>query len=150
MKFNFTWSKEIASDEVLITANPSNKTKILEIQQHFDQENELLVLDPRNNRSKKIDLMEVVTFEAMGHVAKVSLDNQQHYIIQKRLKELTFLEKAGFHRINNSQILNLQQVESFGLGEHARLEVFTKTNQHYIVSRHYAKTIKERLSCANN
>lgn len=80
----------------------------------------------------------------------IYLLNQQEYILQKRLKDLTDLENLNFYRINNSQILNLNAVHSFQLGEHARLEVHTKTGSTYVVSRHYAKKIKEKLSCSNN
>lgn len=149
MNINFTWVKEKALNEIDIFANPKHKTKLERLEIQLQQEQEIVAIDPKNNRSIKLPLDQIVSFETMGHLVKVSLINQQDYLIQKRLKELSFLESQNFYRINNSQILNLNCVQSFQLGEHARLEVHTKTNSTYVVSRHYAKKIKEELSCSN-
>ncbi|MGM0168121.1 hypothetical protein IGI39_003133 [Enterococcus sp. AZ135] len=150
MNINFTWVKEKALNEIDIFANPENETKLLHLQKNLNQEQEILAVDPKNNRSIKLPLNQIEFFETMGHLVKVNLLNQQTYILQKRLKELINLENENFYRINNSQVLNLNIVDSFQLGEHARLEVHTKTKAAYVVSRHYAKNIKERLSCSNN
>lgn len=150
MNINFTWVKEKALNEIDIFANPENRIVLERLEQQLQQEREILAIDPKNNRSVKIQLDQILSFETMGHLVKIYLLNQQEYILQKRLKDLTDLENLNFYRINNSQILNLNAVQSFQLGEHARLEVHTKTGSTYVVSRHYAKKIKEKLSCSNN
>mgnify|MGYP000602593651 CR=1 FL=1 len=150
MNINFTWVKEKALNEIDIFANPENRIVLERLEQQLQQEREILAIDPKNNRSVKIQLDQILSFETMGHLVKIYLLNQQEYILQKRLKDLTDLENLNFYRINNSQILNLNAVHSFQLGEHARLEVHTKTGSTYVVSRHYAKKIKEKLSCSNN
>lgn len=150
MNINFTWVKEKALNEIDIFANPENKTTLKRLEKQLQQEQELLAIDPKNNRSIKIQLDQILPFETMGHLVKVYLLNQQEYILQKRLKDLMGLENLNFYRINNSQILNLNAVHSFQLGEHARLEIHTKTGSTYVVSRHYAKKIKEKLLCSNN
>ncbi|MCS8617997.1 LytTR family transcriptional regulator DNA-binding domain-containing protein [Latilactobacillus curvatus] len=48
-------------------------------------------------------------------------------------------------RINNTTILNLQQVANFAVGSNVRLVVYTQSGRQYIVSRYYAKQIKEWL-----
>lgn len=148
MNINFTWVKEKALNEIDIFANPENRIVLESLEHQLQQEREILAIDPKNNRSIKIQLNQVISFETMGHLVKIYLLNQQEYILQKRLKDLMDLENLNFYRINNSQILNLNSVQSFQLGEHARLEVHTKTGITYVVSRHYAKKIKERLSCS--
>ncbi|MDT2436585.1 LytTR family DNA-binding domain-containing protein [Enterococcus avium] len=150
MNINFTWVKEKALNEIDIFANPENRAKLERLEKLLQQEQEIVAIDPKNNRSIKLPLDQIVSFETMGHLVNVHLINQQNYLMQKRLKELVTLESQNFYRINNSQILNLSCVQSFQLGEHARLEVHTKTDSTYIVSRHYAKKIKEELSCSNN
>lgn len=150
MNINFTWVKEKALNEIDIFANPENRIVLERLEQQLQQEREILAIDPKNNRSVKIQLDQILSFETMGHLVKIYLLNQQEYILQKRLKDLTDLENLNFYRINNSQILNLNAVQSFQLGEHARLEVHTRTGSTYVVSRHYAKKIKEKLSCSNN
>lgn len=150
MNINFTWVKEKALNEIDIFANPENRIVLESLEHQLQQEREILAIDPKNNRSVKIQLDQVISFETMGHLVKIYLLNQQEYILQKRLKDLMDLENLNFYRINNSQILNLNAVQSFQLGEHARLEVHTRTGSTYVVSRHYAKKIKEKLSCSNN
>lgn len=150
MNINFTWVKEKALNEIDIFANPENRIVLESLEHQLQQEREILAIDPKNNRSIKIQLNQVISFETMGHLVKIYLLNQQEYILQKRLKDLMDLENLNFYRINNSQILNLNAVQSFQLGEHARLEVHTRTGSTYVVSRHYAKKIKEKLSCSNN
>ena len=150
MNINFTWVKEKALNEIDIFANPENKTTLKRLEKQLQQEQELLAVDPKNNRSIKLPLDQIVSFETMGHLVKVFMHNKQSYHMSKRLKELVDLERQNFYRINNSQILNLNCVQSFQLGEHARLEVHTKTGSTYVVSRYYAKKIKEKLSCSNN
>ncbi|WP_420167129.1 LytTR family DNA-binding domain-containing protein [Bacillus coahuilensis] len=88
--------------------------------------------------------IEVIT--SLGHLSKVILSNQEEYLLDMRLKELKQFEANGLFRINNSTILNLSQISSFRSGDYARLEVYTKNDKKYLVSRHYAKLIKERLS----
>ena len=150
MNINFTWVKEKPLNEIDICANPENKSKLQVLEKHLQQEKIILATDPKNNRSVKVPLTQIEAFETMGHLAKVILTNQQTYLLQKRLKELVHFESDHFFRINNSQILNLNSVHSFQLGDHARLEVHTKTTTVYVVSRYYAKNIKEKLSCLNN
>ncbi|MEE6695463.1 LytTR family DNA-binding domain-containing protein [Pediococcus acidilactici] len=48
-------------------------------------------------------------------------------------------------RINNSTILNINQVTEFKTAKYARIEVHTKNAECFIVSRHYAKKVKEWL-----
>jgi DNA-binding LytR/AlgR family response regulator len=150
VNIHYTWVKEKAINELDIFSHPENKQQLLQLEKQLQQEKELIAIDPKNNRSVKLPMGQVVAFETMGHLVQVTLCDQRTYLLQKRLKELSGLESLNFYRINNSQILNLTMVQAFQLGEHARLEVHTKTNAVYVVSRHYAKKIKERLSCTNN
>ncbi|TCN26508.1 LytTR family DNA-binding domain-containing protein [Mesobacillus foraminis] len=146
MKLNFIWDKGRAMDEIEIIANPVNKEKLVSLKDGLCSNITLNVLNPKNNRKLRINIQQVEVIESLGHLSKVILVNNEEYLLQKRLKELQVLEANGLYRINNSTILNLSQVASFRSGEYARLEVFTKNNKKYLVSRHYAKLIREELS----
>lgn len=146
MKLNFIWDKERAIDEVEIIANPVNIEKLAFINEGLSSNTTLNVQNPKNNRRLRIEIQQIISIEAIGHLTKVILINNEEYLLQKRLKELQVLEAKGLYRINNSTILNLAHVQSFASGEYARLEVFTTNNNKYIASRHYAKRIKEKLS----
>jgi len=146
MKLNFIWDKERAIDEVEIIANPVNKEKLFSLKDGLSSNTTLHVQNPKNHRKLTIDIQQVEVIHSLGHLSKLALVNNEEYLLQKRLKELQALEANGLYRINNSTILNLSQVTSFRSGDFARLEVFTKSNKKYLVSRHYAKLIKERLA----
>ncbi|MFP7473448.1 LytTR family DNA-binding domain-containing protein [Niallia taxi] len=146
MKLNFIWDKNKELDEVDIKAHPINKDKLETIKQVLGSSITLNVQNPKNNRKLRIDIQQVEVIVSLGHLSKTILASKEEYLLQKRLKELQTLEANGFFRINNSTILNLSQVASFRSSEFARLEVFTKNNNKYLVSRHYAKLIKEKLS----
>ncbi|MFC7055751.1 LytTR family DNA-binding domain-containing protein [Enterococcus alcedinis] len=105
----------------------------------------LSVINPTNDRKLLLPLTEIECFESFGHLCKVFTKEQDVYLIQKRLKEIPKMNLHHFQQINNATILNIAMIQSFHSGEHARLEVHTTTNQSYIVSRHYAKQIKEKL-----
>lgn len=145
MKLNFIWDKKQEMDQVDIKAHPVNKEKLESLKQGLYSSMTLSVQNPKNNRKLRIDIQQVEVIVSLGHLSKTILVSKEEYILQKRLKELQTLEENGFFRINNSTILNLSQVDSFSSSEYARLEVFTKNNNRYLVSRHYAKLIKERL-----
>ena len=145
MKLNFIWDKKQEMDEVEIKAHPVNKEKLEPLKQELCSSQMFNVQNPKNNRKLRIDIQQVEVIVSLGHLSKIISASKEEYLLQKRLKELLTLEANGFFRINNSTILNLSQVASFRSSDHARLEVFTKNNNKYLVSRHYAKLIKEKL-----
>ena len=145
MKLKFIWDKKQEIDEIEIKAHPVNKEKLESLKQELSPSMTLNVQNPKNNRKLRINIQQVEVIVSLGHLSKIVLISKEEYLLQKRLKELLTLEANGFFRINNSTILNLSQVDSFSSSEYARLEVFTKTNNRYLVSRHYAKLIKEKL-----
>ncbi|MCL1698323.1 MULTISPECIES: LytTR family DNA-binding domain-containing protein [unclassified Lysinibacillus] len=145
MKFNYIWKNNQPSSEIEIISNPSNKELLSTIEQRFFQSITLSATDFKTNRQVMIELKDIEAIEASGHFTKIFLINGTELLLNKILKELSYLESFGLVRINNSMILNLNQIHSFASGSHARLEVITKQQNKYIVSRHYAKSIKEKL-----
>ncbi|MGE7114033.1 LytTR family DNA-binding domain-containing protein [Lysinibacillus sp. NPDC047702] len=145
MKFSYIWKNNKSSSEIEIISNPSNKELLSTFEQQFFQSITLSATDFKTNRQVMIELNDIEAIEASGHFAKIFLIDGKELILNKILKELSYLESFGLVRINNSMILNLNQIRSFASGSHARLEVITKQQNTYIVSRHYAKSIKEKL-----
>lgn len=145
MKLNFYWEEKQATNRVDIFSHPINQKQVSKIKELFNQT--LLLTEPSNNRKKVIPIDEIESIISLGHLSKVTLINQENYFYDKRLKELHYLEELHFNQINQSTIINLNQISSFQAEKHARLELITKSNQHYIVSRHYTKQLKERLLC---
>lgn len=145
MKFNYIWKNNKPSSEIEIISNPSNKELLSTFEQRIFQSMTLFATDLKTNRQVMIELNDIEVIEASGHFTKIFLIDGTELFLNKILKKLAYLESFGLVRINNSMILNLNQIRSFASGSHARLEVITKQQNKYIVSRHYAKSIKERL-----
>lgn len=149
MKFNYFWKKDFPDDLIEITTNPANKYIIDKIDAAIKEWPELVGINQRNNRKEKVRLVDIEAIESYAHLSKIYIVNTKgEFLLQKRIKELLYLEKYNFYRINNSTILNLDQISFFEVGEYARLEVVTASNKQYTVSRHYAKRIKEELVCS--
>ncbi|KUP09390.1 hypothetical protein Q75_00220 [Bacillus coahuilensis p1.1.43] len=146
MKINFTWDIARDTNEIEIIANPVNKEKLWTLKEGLSSNSTINVQNPKNNRKLSIRIQQIEVITSLGHLSKVILSNQEEYLLDMRLKELKQFEANGLFRINNSTILNLSQISSFRSGDYARLEVYTKNDKKYLVSRHYAKLIKERLS----
>ncbi len=149
MKVNYFWKKDFPNDLIEITTNLANKHIVDKIDVAVKEWPELVGINQRNNRKEKVRLVDVEAIESYAHLSKIYTANMKgEFLLQKRIKELLYLEKYNFYRINNSTILNLDQISFFEVGEYARLEVVTASKKQYTVSRHYAKRIKEELVCS--
>lgn len=104
------------------------------------------VIEIKSSRNVLIQLSDIEVITSLGHLSQISTSEGKKYYFNKKLKELTYLEKYLFYRINQSTILNVDDIISFNVSANSRLEVVTKKQNTYLVSRHYAKNIKERLS----
>lgn len=146
MKINYHWNEKQAVDQVELISHPSNQEFISKLTLNRQSVQKLTLINPLNNRQELVDISEIESFQTLGHLSKVYLNNQREYFYSKILKELFELEEWGFYRVNQSTILNLKAVNSFASESHARLAVVLNNGKSYIVSRHYAQNIKERLS----
>lgn len=142
---DFKWDWKQAIDKATVTLHPSNKKYIGKITRSFNFENQIEVIHPKNKRKLKIDGSQIYLIEAMDELSKLYTVNNQIYYIKGRLKDLESLSLKNLIRINNSTILNINQVTEFKTAKYARIEVHTKNAECFIVSRHYAKKVKEWL-----
>lgn len=143
MKIKWFWDKEYELDHIGVQLNPKNQELKPVIEQALLQEKQIEVIQPSNNRRLKITSRDIFIIEAIDHLSKIYTVDDQVFYIKGRLKDFDHLQAVGIFRINNSVLLNLAQVASFKSEQYARLKVYTKNNQNFTVSRHYAKQIRE-------
>ena len=141
----FKWDLKQAIDKATITLHPDNKKYASKITRSFNFKDQVEVINAKNERRLKIDISQIYLIEAMDHLSKLYTVNNQVYYIRGRLKDLEKLALKNLMRINNSTILNMDQVTEFKKATYARIEVHTKNAESFIVSRHYAKKVKEGL-----
>ena len=147
MNLTYYWNDTQPVDELKIIAHPKNKKYASRLEKALEiNEPQVQVINPKNNRKLLLSLNKIEVIKSLGHLCQVHTKDGQQFLIQNRLKNLLALNFPNLIQINNSTILNLKQVTSFESGQNARLEVHTHNQNLYMVSRHYAKLIKEKLS----
>lgn len=150
MKIYHSWDEKMTLNEVNIRIHPVNKNIVQRIEKVLKEDSAVEVINPKNERMVIIDCSSIYLIEAMDHLSKLITIDDEVFYIKGRLKDLEGKLQKKVLRINNSTLLNINEIESFKNGNHARLEVHTKNQQVHIVSRHYAKNIKEELKCLKN
>lgn len=144
MKLIYHESTQIPLEEIHIHAHPANQdlAQSLTLNKQIKQ---LTLVNPVNNRQYLCPLHLIESFEANGHYCEVQLLDDRRLIFPQRLKQLTGLLDHRFCQINQSQWIQWQAIESFTVERHARLQLISTSQRKYMVSRHYAKFIKERV-----
>jgi len=146
-KINHIWNDSKNLNEIDITSNSINKKTVENIESYLNKENQISVIEIKSNRNVFLFLSEIEVITSLGHMSQVLTSEGNKYYLNKRLKELAYLENDFLCRINQSVILNLKKITEFNVEQYSRLSVTTNSKTDYLISRHYAKNIKERLSC---
>lgn len=146
MNITYFFKEELSKKTIELHAHPDNERPLRSLGELFESQQQISVINPVNNRILLVKMADIERIESFGHLCKVFTEEKKDYLIQKRLKAIVDSELPNFQRINNSTLLNLTKIKAFATGEYARLEVHTYSEQTYVVSRHYAKKIKEKLS----
>jgi len=90
-----------------------------------------------------IDPLDVLYFES---VDKHSFIYTADCVYQSPLRLYEVETSAGFFRSSKSQIVNIAKIVSLCPDLGGRLEVYLTSGERLIISRHYARALKERLS----
>lgn len=144
------WVDVLPLNELHLSANPENRNEVEKIISGLVTKEVLQLINPVNNRNVKVEFSKIISIESYTQMSIVRVfEERQEYYINKRLKELDFLNRFGLFRVNNSVMINIKNVQSFQVIENARMDVVMKDNSSYVVSRHYAKKIKEELTCSS-
>lgn len=147
LRINHIWNELKSRDEIDLISHPVNQEKLEKIVTYLNKDMQLNVIELKNNRTVLIHVSDIEVITSLGHMSQVLTVEGKQYYLNKRLKELGYLEKESLFKINQSTILNLETIIEFNVEQYSRLMVTTKSEHDYLISRHYAKTIKERLSC---
>jgi len=147
LKINHIWNNSKNIDEIDLISHSKNKATLQKIETCLNKGIQINVIEIKNNRTVLIHTSDIEVITSLGHMSQVLTFEGNKYYLNKRLKELTYLEKESLFKINQSTILNLETIVKFNVEQHSRLTVTTTNKNNYLISRHYAKNIKERLSC---
>ena len=92
-----------------------------------------------------IDKQDIFYFESVDKRSFLYTANDVYEISLKLYEIENILTDIGFFRNSKSQILNIAKIESLRPNFDGRMEVEMKNGEQAIVSRQYAKILKERL-----
>ena len=92
-----------------------------------------------------INKQDIYYFESVDKQSFLYTENDVYKISLKLYEIENILTDVGFFRNSKSQILNIAKIESLRPDFDGRMEVLLKNNEKAIVSRQYAKILKERL-----
>lgn len=94
----------------------------------------------RSLRPQEILYFEVVDGKTFAYL------NESVWQVQGTLERFeTELEHYGFFRVSKSCMLNLKRVDHFESSMGSRITATMENNEDIIISRHYAKMLRERM-----
>ncbi|MGY3766166.1 LytTR family DNA-binding domain-containing protein [Vagococcus vulneris] len=146
ININHIWQDSKKPNTIDIVSHPVNKTILEKLDTLLNGINQIKATDMINNRNILLNLTEIEAITALSHMSQIITTEGKRYFLSKRLKELNYLEQESFYRINQSTIINLNQIKTFNVEKYSRLNISMLSDNKYLISRHYAKNIKERLS----
>lgn len=92
-----------------------------------------------------LELSHIYYFESVDHVV-FAYTEEDVYKITCTLSELeTSFYDFGFFRCNKSMIINLNKITSLKSEMGNRIDATMKNGEHIVISRHYAKQLREVL-----
>lgn len=147
MKINILLDKLINKEDLIIQTNPINSEVAESLKKYLENGLKITVINATNDRKIQVNINSILAFQSEGHMCSVKMKSGELYLINKRLKELENLDEKYFVKINNTTIININEIKEFSSASNARLEVFLSDKSSYFVNRHYVKIIKERLVC---
>lgn len=147
LKYKFIFNMKQNEDLVEIITHPKNEKQLKGL---LNKNDILSLMDSRRNKYVNISAQKIESISSFTHVSKVKLIDEKIYFIKGRLKDLDHLKSYNLLRINNSQMINLQEVVEYHLDKGSRIILTCKSRNEYVVSRHYAKEIKEAIICGMN
>lgn len=145
MKIKWFFDPQLDRNQANISLHSSQRHLISRFEQTFQEEPILEVIDPQTNRKTYLSVTKILAIEAMDHLSKVYLLHEEVVYAKGRLKDFAYLANAGLVRINNTTIINLNEIKSFQTERNACLSVYTTQAQVFRVSRHYVKMIRQQL-----
>jgi len=92
-----------------------------------------------------IDKQDIFYFESVDKRSFLYTANDVYEISLKLYEIENILTDFGFFRNSKSQVLNIAKIESLHPDFGGRMEVMMKNGEQAIVSRQYARILKERL-----
>lgn len=129
--------------EIIINCKSANDEilKMVSILHSFDKK----LTGLKDGKTYIIDSSDVFYFESVDKQSFIYTTNDVYEAALKLYEIEDRLSGAGFFRNSKSQIINISKILSLRPDFGGRIEVTLQNGENIIVSRQYAKNLKERL-----
>ncbi len=144
MKVELKIDEDCAETKIIIIANKMTD-EISALMQRLSEETPLAIIGYDGNGVKILDLSDIVRiYSSLGKVFAVT--EKKEYALRLRLYEVEErLDKKGFVRISNSEIINLKKTKKFDFSTVGTICVSLSNGTISFVSRRYVTKIKKTL-----
>lgn len=146
MKINIKENKNFKEDEITLEIKEINPNiiEIINFIKNYNINNNIVGLIEKEKYL--LDLDKIVRFYSNQKKTYATDNENREYIIKNYLYELEeILNLKKFIRISNSEIINIDYIESLDTSFYGSIKLKTKTGLVSYVSRTYLKNFKEKL-----
>ncbi|MBS9784533.1 MAG: response regulator transcription factor [Oceanivirga sp.] len=146
MKVNLSINSSVKDTVINIETNEITDEimQLINMLENFEKLDKIIAV--KNDRKYLLSIKEVVRFYAQDKKVYLTHNNED-YIVKYYLYELEEkLDKNMFIRVSNSEIMNINYIESLDTSFSGSIKVKTKTGIITYVSRGYLKEFKKILN----
>jgi DNA-binding LytR/AlgR family response regulator len=142
MKIKIEYIKE-GENEIIIRCDEINN-EVLEIMALLNMQNRK-ISGHKDGNVYLLEPSQIYYCESVDNVV-YAYTNDNVYKVSNTLSELEmFFKDLSFFRCSKAMIINLNTVSSFKSEMGNRIDTTLKNGEHIIISRHYAKLLREEL-----
>ncbi|MBC1722576.1 LytTR family DNA-binding domain-containing protein [Listeria seeligeri] len=144
MKFRLKQDRDMATGEVEIHCHPSDMAELSNTISNLE-EKQAKISVKKAAETYLLEQTQILYFEAVENKIFVYTEKEMYethwklYELEERFKESTFF------RCSKSMILNIEWIEKVSSGFNGRFEAKLINGEKVIISRQYAKVLKQKL-----
>ncbi len=146
MKLNVSINNTVKDTVINIETNEINDEimQLINMLENFERIDKIIAI--KDNKKYLFDIKDVVRFYALDKKVYLTYSNEE-YVVKYYLYELEEkLDKNMFIRVSNSEIMNINYIESLDTSFSGSIKLKTKTGIITYVSRSYLKEFKKILN----
>lgn len=146
MKINVVINKDILEDTITIETNEINDDikELINILGKYNSYNKIIGI--QDNKKYVLDFQKIVRFYSNQKKVYLTYFDNTEYIVKYFLYEIEkMLVGTKFIRISNSEIINIEYLESLETSFSGSIKLTTSTGVITYVSRKYLKNFKDVL-----
>ncbi|EPY2527615.1 LytTR family DNA-binding domain-containing protein [Listeria monocytogenes] len=145
MKFHVKQNNNLAVGEVDVYCHPDNLEEVTNIVMGIDEPTEKISVK-KDGATYLLEPKAILYFEAVESKIFVYTEKDVYEIHWKLYELEEKFKDSSFFRCSKSMILNIEWIEKIAPGFHGKFEAKLFNQEKVIISRQYAKVLKQKLN----